>query len=130
MYEMKRCWMGIVTVMLLVATAHASEMLTPGNQSLRPIANAKKMEPQKLSTPLPAQPIELNNASRAQLETLPGIGPAESARIVAGRPYGSKAWLVTNKILDPDAYSNIKQLIVAGQPSKDAGKNAAIYQKK
>jgi len=125
MYEMTRCWMGIVTVMLLVATAHASEMLTPGNQSFRPFANAKKMEPRKVSTPLPTQPIELNNASRAQLETLPGIGRVESARIIAGRPYGSKAWLVTNKILDPYAYSNIKQLIVAGQLSKDA----AIFRK-
>ena len=33
--------------------------------------------------------LELNKATAAQLEELPGIGPAHSKRIIAGRPYKS-----------------------------------------
>jgi len=33
--------------------------------------------------------IDINSAYSADLESLPGIGPALAARIVAGRPYGS-----------------------------------------
>ncbi len=33
--------------------------------------------------------ININTATQAELETLPGIGPAKAAAIIAGRPYGS-----------------------------------------
>ncbi|MDP2306980.1 MAG: helix-hairpin-helix domain-containing protein [Pseudomonadota bacterium] len=33
--------------------------------------------------------VSLNNATMADLEGLPGIGPALAARIVAGRPFGN-----------------------------------------
>jgi len=37
-------------------------------------------------------------ANREQLKTLPGIGDAEAGRIIAGRPYDSKADLVGRKV--------------------------------
>jgi competence protein ComEA len=56
--------------------------------------------------------VDINNATREQLKTLPGIGDAEADRIIAGRPYLSKANLVTHNIIDRGVYENIKRKIV------------------
>ena len=64
-----------------------------------------------------AQPtlIDINSASPAQLKTLPGIGTAEAERIVAGRPYLSKASLVTGHIIPAGVYQAIRHRIIAIQ---------------
>jgi len=74
--------------------------------------------------------VDINSASAAELKKLPNITEADAAKIIAGRPYGSKAWLVSNKVLTEDKYAAIRQLVIAKQPNKDAAKNAALYKKK
>ena len=75
--------------------------------------------------------ISLNGASVAELKTLPGISDKEAQLIIAGRPYGSKAWLTTKGVLDPLLYASIQSLVVAGQPSKeDAAKMPEVFGKK
>jgi DNA uptake protein ComE-like DNA-binding protein len=72
--------------------------------------------------------VSLNSASVAELKTLPGVTDKEALQIIAGRPYGSKAWLVTKGVLDPLLYQSIKSLVVAGQPSKaDAAKMPEVF---
>lgn len=60
----------------------------------------------------PAKLVDLNLASRSELKTLPGIGDAEAAKIVAARPYKSKADLVTKNVLPLEAYDRLSKLVV------------------
>lgn len=43
--------------------------------------------------------VDVNGATAAQLDALPGIGPVRSAAIVAARPYTDLQELVTKKVL-------------------------------
>ena len=69
-----------------------------------------------------AQPalIDINSANVVQLKTLPGIGDAEAKRIVAGRPYLSKASLVTDHIIPAGVYQEIRHRIIAIQHTMPA----------
>jgi len=70
----------------------------------------------------PAKLVDINSASRAQLKTLPGIGDAEADRIIAARPYPSKAKLGAEKVVSDQTYLAIKGLIVAVQPPEPKAK--------
>lgn len=90
----------------------------------------KGQKPPVASAVVPAKPaplIDINSANAATLQTLPGISKAQAERIVAGRPYGSKAGLVSDKLIDEATYQAIRTRIVAKQPYKDGAKNAALY---
>ena len=59
--------------------------------------------------------VDINSASRAQLKTLPGIGTAEIDKIIAGRPYFSKADLATKQVIPTGTYLSLKNLVIAKQ---------------
>ena len=48
--------------------------------------------------------VDINSAGKAELKTLPGISDAEADKIIAGRPYLSKAHLTTPNIPSPPPY--------------------------
>jgi len=73
--------------------------------------------PQKAPAEKPAKLVDINSASRAELKTLPGIGDAEADRIIKGRPYLSKAELVTRNVMPEGVYVSLKKQIIAKQPS-------------
>jgi DNA uptake protein ComE-like DNA-binding protein len=57
--------------------------------------------------------IDLNSASREQLQTLPGITPKISESIVAHRPYSAASELVDRHVLSKEAYDKIADRVEA-----------------
>ena len=107
---------GNVSITLTVALAllggrlclAAEQAKATATQTAAPVAHAAAPN-------APLKLVDINSANRAELKTLPGIGDAEAKRIIAARPYPSKAKLVADKVLSIEAYDALKGRIVATQ---------------
>ncbi|MDO8429079.1 MAG: helix-hairpin-helix domain-containing protein [Candidatus Daviesbacteria bacterium] len=55
--------------------------------------------------------ININSASASSLDSLPGVGPATSLKIISKRPYGGIEELITKKVVSRAIYEKIKDQI-------------------
>lgn len=117
----------LLTVCLVVLFCGAAVRELSGTASVRaqqvsavgPAAAAQAAHPtiaEKIAAS--QQLLDINTATAAALDGLPGMGAAYTARIVAGRPYTAKNQLVTRGILPKDEYERIRELIIAHRLKK------------
>lgn len=85
--------------------------------AVTPVATAKDVAQTK-STDAKAKLIDINSAGEAELKSVPGIGDAYAAKIIAGRPYANKAQLKSRNVLPANVYELVKEKIIARQIKK------------
>jgi competence protein ComEA len=63
----------------------------------------------------PAGLIDINSADAAALKSIPGVGDAYAAKIIANRPYKGKDEIVKKAGVPQGVYDKIKDKIIAKQ---------------
>jgi DNA uptake protein ComE-like DNA-binding protein len=134
---MPRRLCAVLVTPLLILFANVSSANNEPAQEFKPLSKslknqateAKQKHLAEFGAVAGAQPkVDINNAGINELKTLPGVSHPIAVKIIANRPYGSKAWLVTKSIVGPAVFEGINKRIFAGQPSKqDAAKNPEVF---
>jgi competence protein ComEA len=99
----------LAALALLAAPSAFAQTAAPPTTPAKPATAAPAASAAR--TPL----IDINTATAAELDVLPGVGPARAQAIVKGRPYKSKDDLRRNKVIPENVYNGIKDRIVAHQ---------------
>lgn len=106
---MRKLPLAAVVLAFLGASPLAAQTATPAPSA--PAKTPVAAPATAARTPL----VDLNSASKEQLDVLPGIGPARSEAIIKGRPYKGKDELVSKKIIPQSVYDGIKDKVIAHQ---------------
>ena len=114
----------LAVVLGLAAAPALAFAQSPAPMPAAPSRPAAPMAPTTAAPTKPAAPaaaqgalVDINSATKAELDALPGIGSARADAIIKGRPYRGKDDLLSKKIIPSNAYDGIKDKVIARQKS-------------
>jgi competence protein ComEA len=110
---MRKLWIALfTTAFAIVLTTNLSAQSSTGSTN----SKAQTTSTAKAKTATQAtDKLDINTATKDQLESLAGIGDAYSQKIIDNRPYKTKHDLVTKKVIPQATYDKIKDQIIAHQ---------------
>ncbi|MBI2713158.1 MAG: helix-hairpin-helix domain-containing protein [Rhizobiales bacterium] len=100
---------------LFIAVPASAQTPAPAPATKMAPAAAPAAKPATAAKPAAAALLDINSATKAELDALPQIGSARADAIIKGRPYKGKDDLINKKIIPQNAYDAIKDKIVAKQ---------------
>ena len=95
-------------------TAPAPAKPAPGAKPAAPAGKMVKEAPAKPAPPaklVPGQKVNINTATKEELEALSGIGPVKAQAVIDGRPYKKTEDIMKVKGIKGATYEKIKDMI-------------------
>ena len=116
---MKR-WLAFLVAVLMVVGGIAAPATAQTKEGAKKAETSSKTETDKKAPEKSGKKLDLNSASKAEIDALPGVGEAYAQKVVDGRPYKRKDELVQRKIIPQATYDKIKDQIIAKQDTAKA----------